>query len=147
MESAEDIFVESEFTEIILKMQAMEKQLSFDNSTLPDWYIQKDEPKSRAGINMGLSVTLDGHLDLLDSFSVDSNYNSFTAMIGSPRDFPLTLQKVSKWKFEIRISSTRLIEFLTIGSFYLIINNIGCFFFLGFQHQTRPSKLGSIVSN
>ncbi len=52
--------------------------------------------KLTTGINMGLSVMLDGHTDLLDSFSVDSNYNSFTAMIGSPRDFPLTLQKVRK---------------------------------------------------
>ena len=109
MESAEDIFVESEFTQIILQMQAMEKELAFDNSTLPAWYIQKDEPKSRAGINMGLSVTLDGHTDLLDSFSVDSNYNSFTAMIGSPRDFPLTLQKVRNCNhiFSMRIKRNR----------------------------------------
>jgi hypothetical protein len=51
MESAEEIFVESKFTQIILQMQTMEKELAFDNSTLPDWYTQKDEPKSRAGVN------------------------------------------------------------------------------------------------
>ena len=99
MASAEDIFIESKFTDTIEKMQAFEKDRAFDNSTLPDWYLIKGEPKSQAGVNKGLSVTLDAHSDLLDSLSVGSNYNSFTAVIGSPRDFPLTLQKVVCFKF------------------------------------------------
>lgn len=96
MDSAEEIFIESEFTEIIQTMQTFEKEGAFDNSSKPDWYLNKGEPKSQAGINKGLSVTLDAHSDLLDSLSVVNNYNSLTAMVGSPRDFPLTLQKVGK---------------------------------------------------
>ncbi len=104
MDSAENIFIESEFTEIIGKMQTFEKEMAFDNSTQPNWYVSKSEPKSQAGVNKGLSVTLDAHSDLVDSLSVGSNYNSFTAMIGSPRDFPLTLQKVGttvQFKFQL----------------------------------------------
>jgi hypothetical protein len=42
---------------------------------------------------MGLQVTLDAHTDLLDAFSIESNYDSFTVLVSPSGDFPLTNQR------------------------------------------------------
>ena len=47
---------------------------------------------------MGLSVMLDGHTDLLEPYSIDSDFRSFEVVISSPGDFPLTFQKGFKIK-------------------------------------------------
>lgn len=38
---------------------------------------------------MGLRLSLDAHLDLVDTYSLDSQYNSFTALVLPSEDFPL----------------------------------------------------------
>ena len=41
---------------------------------------------------------LDGHTDLIDSFTIDTDYDSFTVEVSSPGDFPMTYQR----KFRIK---------------------------------------------
>ena len=42
---------------------------------------------------MGLTVTLDGHTNLLTEFSVRSDFKGFTAMVSPKLDFPLTYNR------------------------------------------------------
>jgi hypothetical protein len=42
---------------------------------------------------MGLSVMLDAHTDLIEAFSVDTDFDSFTVLVTAPGDFPLTYQQ------------------------------------------------------
>ncbi len=50
------------------------------------------------GKNSGLMVILDAHSDQLDAFSVGSDYEGFTALIGQQEEFPL----VSMRGFNVR---------------------------------------------
>jgi len=38
-----------------------------------DWYISQSEPVPQVGLKMGLSVMLDGHTDLLEPYTIDSD--------------------------------------------------------------------------
>ncbi len=76
-----------------MELQATERNTSSMNSALPSWYIDADEPKTQAGINMGLTVMLDAHTDLIEAYSIDTDFYSFTALITETGDFPLTYQQ------------------------------------------------------
>ncbi len=52
----------------------------------------------QVGLKMGLSVMLDGHTDILEPYTIDSDFRSFEIVISSPGDFPLTFQKGFKIK-------------------------------------------------
>lgn len=84
--------MDSEFTKIVTDLEGFDKEFGFQNSTIPDWYTNANEPNTQAGINMGLEVMLDAHTDLLEAFSIDTDYDSFTALVTPPGDFPLTYQ-------------------------------------------------------
>ena len=45
------------------------------------------------GVNMGLTVYLDAHTDLMEAMSIDSDIGGFTTLIAPPSEFPLTFQK------------------------------------------------------
>jgi hypothetical protein len=42
---------------------------------------------------MGLSVILDGHTDVIEPYTIDTDFRSFQVVISSSGDFPLALQK------------------------------------------------------
>lgn len=88
-DDADDIYAESLFSKTILALQADDRNVSFESSQLPYWYVNNKEPWSKAGITMGLEVTLDAHTDLLDAYSIDSSFDSFQALIQHKGDFPL----------------------------------------------------------
>jgi hypothetical protein len=56
-------------------------------------YKQKKEPISQAGTQMGLTVMLDAHSDILTEFSVTDDFHGFTAIVTPPTDFPLIYQQ------------------------------------------------------
>jgi len=60
-EDVDQIFVDSTYLTLLSKMMKEEKENSFQNTTLPGWYTDFDEPKSQAGIKGGLTVILDAH--------------------------------------------------------------------------------------
>jgi len=58
-----------------------------------EMYKRNGEPISQAGTQMGLSVMLDAHTDILTEFSVTDDFQGFTAIVTSPSDFPLIYQQ------------------------------------------------------
>ena len=90
IKEADKIFAESRYTTLVTELETTEKKYAIENSSLPLWYIQKNEPKSQAGTNMGLTVVLDAHSDQLSEFSISSDFQGFTASIFAQGDFPLT---------------------------------------------------------
>jgi len=85
---ANAMYADSLFSKTLQTLQANDKNSSFESSILPDWYVKNNEPWSKPGISMGLSVTLDAHTELLDAFSVSSSFDSFEALIQPSGDFP-----------------------------------------------------------
>jgi hypothetical protein len=81
------------FSRLVTELQSAERNASSSSSILPSWYIDAKEPNTQAGINMGLTVMLDAHTDLIEAFSIDTDFYSFTALITAPGDFPLTYQQ------------------------------------------------------
>ena len=90
---ADHIFVKSMYTDAIKELETTDRKLSFENSSVPDWYREKGEPVSQAGTRMGLTLILDAHTDKLTELTVKSDYQGFTAMVAPKNDFPLTFQK------------------------------------------------------
>ncbi len=56
--------------------------------TPPKWYVGNDEPKSQQGINMGLTVLLDAHTDILGGSSVYGDFKGFKGLISTKGSFP-----------------------------------------------------------
>jgi hypothetical protein len=92
-ESADRIFTESTYSRLISKLQQEEVSNAIENTTLPDWYSNNDEPKTRSGLNMGLTVMLDGYNNYMGTFSMNSDFEGYSMFIGQPEDFPLIKQK------------------------------------------------------
>ena len=89
-EAADKIYVDSMYTSVVKSLELEERNLSIENN-VPDWYKNKEEPKSQAGTKMGLTVMLDAHTDMLSEYSISSDFLGFSAMILPSGDFPLTL--------------------------------------------------------
>ena len=47
---------------------------------ITEWYINQKEPVPQVGVTMGLSVMLDAHTDLLQTYTVDNDFNSFLGL-------------------------------------------------------------------
>ena len=90
IKAAEDVFSDSQFSALVKQLQAEDSNSSYENSTLPDWYVQNNEPRTQPGINMGLEVILDAHSNMVESISISNDIEGFTALITDPGDFPLT---------------------------------------------------------
>ena len=96
---ADKIFHDSKYAQIMKAYQTNESCKSFENSSLPDWYVEHNEPISQSGTLMGLTVVLDAHTDMTTEFSIPGDFQGFTAMIMPPGDFPLIYQG----GFEVRV--------------------------------------------
>jgi hypothetical protein len=98
MKAANEIYVESEFRELLIEMQQTDKVASFLPSAVPKGYAQRGEPKTIPGRNKGLVLLLDAHSDWLTPGSVEGDFNEFTVFIESSRSFPLINQEGIKIK-------------------------------------------------
>jgi hypothetical protein len=90
MKKADELFVKSEYTRIVDHLQAEERKFAFSSSLEPKWYKDRNEPQSQQGANMGLSVVLDAHSNIVDDYSHITDFQGFTVMVLPPGDFPLT---------------------------------------------------------
>ena len=91
MEAAENMFKMGPYQEMIMKMQAKDKQYRFNSDKeLPQSWIGNQEPKSQAGKSKGLTLILDAHSDTVASSSITEDVDGFFAIVGSPNEFPLT---------------------------------------------------------
>ena len=90
IKSANEIFVDSEYSELLLELQGTDKEGAFEKISMPDSYIQNKEPNTQIGRNMGLQLILDAHSDSVESVSVASEFEGFTGLITNSESFPLT---------------------------------------------------------
>ncbi len=89
-EKAEEIYHESRFSQASSFLQNFDKQTSFYHETrLPDWFIDKNEPKSQAGLAKGLQLVLDAHTDRVSPGTVFENYDGFRVHVNKRTSFPL----------------------------------------------------------
>jgi len=98
MKAADEMFMDSQYSTLVKKLQDRDQNTSFENSTLPEWFTNRNEPKTQPGRNMGLKVVLDAHSDVIESLSVSRDFEGFTGLVTNPGSFPLTVLK----GFEIR---------------------------------------------
>jgi len=111
MKAADEIFMDSQYSTLVKKLQDRDQNTSFEDSTLPDWFIKGNEPKTQPGKNMGLKVVLDAHSDVLESLSISSDFEGFTGLVTNPESFPLTDIK----GFEIRPGHNNRVAVSAIG--------------------------------
>ena len=103
--AAEDVFVASQYTKIMDELQTADSKISFQSSSLPQWFVDSGEPNTRTGIDSGLTLYLDAHTDRIEAMSITSDIQGFNALIAPRTDFPLTFQK----GFEVRPGHKNLI--------------------------------------
>jgi hypothetical protein len=92
MKAAEDLYLPSQYSQVIQERQRFDKKFSFADSSVPTWYANKSEPKAVSGRNKGLFLILDAHTDLLDPGSVNSDYNGFVGLVHPAGSFPVMSQ-------------------------------------------------------
>ena len=68
MAKANEIFHESEYSQMVEKMQNRDLDQSFGDQKPPNWYTEQNEPQSKVGKSKGLTLILDGHTNLLGTF-------------------------------------------------------------------------------
>ena len=90
MEKADDIFKESQYGEMINKMQKQDRDLGFDVEKEPNWFTINEEPRSRAGRKKGLRVVLDAHSDRVSSGTISDNFRGFVTVVDGKEKYPLT---------------------------------------------------------
>ena len=69
MKSAEDIFSGKSFPSLIKSLQETDNSNSFEESELPNYFVQNKEPTTASGRNKGLFLMLDAHTDLQVTFN------------------------------------------------------------------------------
>ena len=111
MKAADEIFMDSQYTALVRQLQVRDQNTSFENSTLPDWFVSKKEPKTQPGKNMGLKVVLDAHSNVLESLSISRDFEGFTGLVTNPESFPLTDIK----GFEIRPGHNNRVAVSAVG--------------------------------
>jgi hypothetical protein len=105
MKAADEMFAESQYSTLVMQLQREDLNASFENSTHPDWYTSNNEPTTQSGKNMGLEIVLDAHSDVVESFSINSDFEGFTGLITDPGSFPLTNLK----GFEVKPGHNNLV--------------------------------------
>ena len=105
IQDAEDFFVQSQYQKMISKLQNEDLNNSFLPNTLPDWYTENGEPTTMPGVTMGLTIIVDAHTDQLEAYSIDSDFQGYTALVTNHGEFPLTYLK----GFDVRPGHRNLI--------------------------------------
>ena len=90
MEKAENILKESKYAYAISSRQKDEMQNGFEESQLPDWYAEDNEPKPEAGRNKGLTLVVDRHSNMLSASTVMDNFQGFVTVVDGNDKYPLT---------------------------------------------------------
>lgn len=89
MLKAEEMFRESKYRESVARFTKRDKDMSFQNSTVPEWF----DPEPESGRLKGLSLMLDAHSDQVASSSIPDDFQGFTAVVDSRKQYPLTTRK------------------------------------------------------
>ena len=74
MKAADDIYLGESYPQLLTRLQESDKNASFSNSIVPDWYEKKSEPKTLPGRNKGLVLILDAHTNLFAAGSLGKSH-------------------------------------------------------------------------
>ena len=89
-EKAEKVFRQGKYRDIISSLQDRDKSNSFDNSSMPSWYLNEEEPKTQPGQNKGLTIVLDAHTNKVSSGTISDNFKGFVTIVDGASNYPLT---------------------------------------------------------
>lgn len=91
MNKADQLFIDSQFTKLIMDIQSENRQNAFDNGTKPEWFDDLYFPEE--GSSVGLEVVLDAHSDIIGPETVFGDFEGFKVLIDSPLNFPFVKKK------------------------------------------------------
>lgn len=101
--AADEIFNGKTFTNLIKDLQDNDRKGSFENSSLPNWFKNNNEPKSLSGSSTGLMIVIDAHTDQLSSGSVDYDFKGFLGLISAKgEDFGLVSPSLNYLNFLLK---------------------------------------------
>ena len=89
-EKAEKMYRKGKYGDMVSSMQKQDIRGSFDDTSLPSWYVDQKEPTTQPGQNKGLMLVLDAHTDKVSSGSVSDNFKGFVTVVDDPDNYPLT---------------------------------------------------------
>ena len=90
MEKANKLFRKGQYGDMVSSMQTQDSLDSFENVSLPSWYLEQNEPMTQPGQNKGLMLVLDAHTDKVSSGSVSDNFKGFITVVDDTDNYPLT---------------------------------------------------------
>jgi hypothetical protein len=93
MQNADQIYESSVYPDQMVKLQERDRKNAFQRAEVPKDYISNKEPVSANGISMGLTVILDAHSDLIQSSSIQEDFQGFYAIVSSRETQPLVDSK------------------------------------------------------
>ena len=89
MDRAEEIFIESMYTNVIANRQEHDSKNGFQTSKKPNWYIKNQEPMTKPGIKNGLTIVFDEHSNRISSGSVVDSFHGVPVLIDGKDKFPM----------------------------------------------------------
>ena len=89
LQKADEMLKESRFVDSINKLQERDRNESFESTTEPSWFLERQEPIAQQGVENGLTVMLDAHSSQLQDASVSEDFQGFFAAITPRRTYPL----------------------------------------------------------
>ena len=98
MKKAEDIFNGETYSGLVQTMQARDKNLSFIDPKLENYYQENGQLKIQPGKSKGLTVILDSHSDFYAAGSLEDDTKGFLGTIHPTGNFPMT----TTGSFELR---------------------------------------------
>ena len=90
MEKADKMFRKGRYGSMVSSMQSQDSIGSFDNTSPPEWYQERNEPATQPGQNKGLTLVLDAHTDMVSSGSVSDNFKGFVTVVDASNNYPQT---------------------------------------------------------
>ena len=105
IDAADNIFIDSQYTSLVKSLNKIDQELAVERVAMPDFYVKRSEPMTQAGKNLGLTVVLDAHSNVIESVSASSDYEGFVGLITNPGNFLLTNSK----GFEIQPGHNNLV--------------------------------------
>ena len=92
-EKVDSIFREGKYTAQVQKLEEQDKAHAFEESEVPDWYAEANEPIPHPGQDKGLRLVLDAHSDLVAPGSVGDRFRGFLVLIDGNNDYPLSSRR------------------------------------------------------
>ena len=89
MEKAEMVLRNSKYTNGLSARQMQDAINGFETDQRPNWYRKNNEPRTKPGIENGLTLVFDAHSDRISPGSVDDSFQGAPVLIDHKSKFPM----------------------------------------------------------